>query len=76
MTQCDAALVNVGRPSEIGRAGGHEFLVVDSGRIVPVQVMQRSGYPIGKHYVVTQLDYFLRLARIRSTLEDGARAER
>jgi hypothetical protein len=48
MAQCDAALVNVGRPSTPDRRG---FLVVDNGRIVPVQVMQRSGYPIGKHYV-------------------------
>lgn len=72
MAQCDAALVNVGRPAEQDR---RNFLVVDSGRIVPVQVMQRSGYPIGKHYVVTQLDYFLRLARIRATLEAGARTE-
>jgi hypothetical protein len=63
MTQCDAALVNVGRPAEQDRRG---FLVVDSGRIVPVQVMQRSGYPVGKAYVVTQLDYLMRLARERA----------
>jgi hypothetical protein len=75
MTQCDAALVNVGRPAEHGRGG---FLVVDSGRIVPVQVMQRSGYPIGKHYVVTQLDYLLRLAteRAETDREAGRNARR
>lgn len=69
MSQCDTALVNVGRPAEPDRRG---FLVVDSGRIVPVQVMQRSGYPTGKHYVVTQLDYFLRLARERADADQAA----
>jgi hypothetical protein len=68
MTQADTALVNVGRPAEADRRG---FLVVDSGRIVPVQVMQRSGYPVGKHYVVTQLDYFLRLAQERADADRG-----
>ena len=72
MTQCDTALVNVGRPAEPGRAGPHQFLVVDSGRIVPVQVMQRSGFPIGKHYVVTQLDYLLRLATERADADREA----
>lgn len=66
MNQCDRALVNVGRPYENDRRG---FLVVDSGRIVPVQVMQRSGYPVGKAYVVTQLDYLLRLAVLRRAHE-------
>jgi hypothetical protein len=66
MTQCDNALVNVGRPSSTDHRG---LLVVDSGRIVPVQVMQRSGFPIGKTYVVTQLDYFLRLAVLRRESE-------
>jgi hypothetical protein len=66
MTQCDQALVNIGRPAEHDRRG---FLVVDSGRVVPIQVMQRSGYPVGKAYVVTQLDYILRLAVARRALE-------
>lgn len=61
MDQCDQALANIGRPAEAKRAGPHSFLEVDNGRVVPVQVMQRSGYPTGKHYVVTQLDYLLRL---------------
>lgn len=79
MTQADAALVNVGRPAEEARSGPHKYLVVDSGRIVPVQVMQRSGYPTGKSYVVTQLDYFLRLAQERADTDrelgrDGRRA--
>lgn len=78
MTQADQALVNVGRPFEQDPRG---FLVVDSGRIVPVQVMQRSGYPIGKHYAVTQLDYLLRLAQERAESDreigrDGRRATR
>lgn len=70
MTQCDAALVNVGRPAETDRRG---FLVVDAGRIVPFQVMQRSGYPPGKAYVVTQLDYMMRLARDRADADTDAR---
>lgn len=56
MDQCDRALVNLGRPYE---KDGKGRLIVDCGGIVPVQVMQRSGYPVGKHYVVTQLDYWL-----------------
>jgi hypothetical protein len=63
MDQCDRALVNLGRPA--GRDGNGR-LHVDSGGIVPVQVMQRSGYPAGKSYVVTELDYFLDLAVRRS----------
>jgi len=57
MDQCDQALVNFGRPSR-----PHGYLrLVDAGGIVPVQIMQRPGYPMGKHYVVTQVDYFLPL---------------
>jgi hypothetical protein len=59
MDQCDRALVNLARPAV---KDGHGHLVVDSGGIVPVQVMQRSGYPVGKAYVVTEYDYFLDLA--------------
>lgn len=65
MAQCDAALVNVGRPAQPDPQG-RGFLVVDAGRIVPFQVMQRSGYPVGKAYAVTQLDYILNLARERA----------
>lgn len=59
MDQCDQALINLGRPHRRGPGG---FVIVDNGRIVPVQVMQRSGFPTGKAYVVTEYDYFLRLA--------------
>ncbi len=59
MDQCDRALLNLGRPSA---ANGNGRLHVDCGGIVPVQVMQRAGYPPGKAYVVTELDYFLDLA--------------
>jgi hypothetical protein len=59
MDQCDRALINLGRPAD---KDGNGRLHVDSGGIVPVQVMQRSGYPTGKAYVVTELDYFLDLA--------------
>jgi hypothetical protein len=62
MDQCDQALVNFGRPSVVD---GHGRRVVDPGGIVPVQVMQRSGYPLGKHYTVTELDYFLGLVQER-----------
>lgn len=71
MAQCDAALVNVGRPAEPDRQG-RGFLVVDAGRIVPFQVMQRSGYPVGKAYAVTQLDYMLNLARERADADREA----
>lgn len=67
MDQCDRALINLGRPA--GRSGqGH--VLVDCGGIVPVQVMQRSGYPAGKAYVVTELDYFLDLAVRRQKWRD------
>jgi hypothetical protein len=59
MDQCDRALINLGRPA--GKDGNGR-LHVDSGGIIPVQVMQRSGYPTGKAYVVTELDYFMDLA--------------
>jgi hypothetical protein len=79
MTQCDRALVNAGRPAQTrtipGRAADtpdRDFLVVDNGRIVPVQVMMRSGFPVGKAYVVTQYDYFLGLVAERAE-HDGWR---
>lgn len=72
MAQCDAALVNVGCTAEEDRRG---FLVVDNGRIVPFQVMQRSGYPIGKHYAVTQLDYMMTLVRDRAAADHIARSK-
>lgn len=59
MDQADRALINIGRPYE---KNGHGYYLVDSGGIIPVQVMQRSGYPPGKAYVVTEYDYFLDLA--------------
>ena len=69
MDQCDQALINIGRPAQRTPRG---LLVVDNGRVVPVQVMQRSGYPIGKHYAVTELDYLLSLAAERAK-NDGLR---
>ena len=67
MDQCDRALVNIGRPHS---RDGNGRLLVDCGGIVPVQVMQRSGYPAGKAYVVTELDYFLDLAVRRQKWRD------
>jgi hypothetical protein len=67
MTQCDMALLNIGRPHERTPRG---LVVVDNGRVVPVQVMQRSGYPIGKHYAVTELDYLLGLV-VERARHDG-----
>lgn len=58
MDQCDRALLNIGRPA---RREGRRVLV-DSGGIIPVQVMQRAGYPVGKAYAVTEYDYLLDLA--------------
>ncbi len=66
MDQCDRALINIGRPSQ---RDGNGRLVIECGGIVPVQVLQRSGYPPGKSYVVTELDYFLRLAVDRQKWE-------
>jgi len=67
MDQCDRALVNLGRPA---KSDGNGRLLVDCGGIIPVQVMQRSGYPAGKAYVVTELDYFLDLAVRRTKWRD------
>jgi hypothetical protein len=66
MDQCDRALINLGK--EHAKVNGR--LHVTSGGIVPVQVMQRSGYPPGKAYVVTELDYFLDLAVRRQKWRD------
>jgi hypothetical protein len=66
MDQCDRALVNLGK--EYTKVNGR--LHVTSAGIVPVQVMQRSGYPPGKAYVVTELDYFLDLAVRRQKWRD------
>jgi hypothetical protein len=62
MDQCDRALLNIGRPA---RRDGNGRLRVDSGGIIPVQVMQRSGFPAEKAYVVTEFGYFLDLAVMR-----------
>lgn len=62
MEQCDRALLNLRRPAA---RDGRGHLAVDCGGIIPVQVMQRSGYPAGKAYVVTEYDYFLDLAVMR-----------
>jgi hypothetical protein len=67
MDQCDRALLNLGHPSEKNGSG---LIRVASQGIIPVQVMQRSGYPVGKSYVVTQLDHFLDLAVRRSKWRD------
>ena len=67
MNQCDRALINLKHPYT---RNGNGLLIVASNGIVPVQVMQRSGYPAGKAYVVTQLDYFLDLALERAKGRD------
>jgi hypothetical protein len=68
MDQCDRALINLGRP--VRPLEGTAYAAVDCGGVVPVQVMQRSGYPPGKAYVVTELDYFLDLAVRRQKWRD------
>lgn len=75
MDQCDRAMLNLNRflPEDQWAAqsrNGNGHLIITPNGIVPVQVMQRTGYPIGKHYVVTQLDYFLDLAVRRSKWRD------
>ena len=67
MDQCDRALINLGKQAD---RDGNGRVLVDCGGIVPVQVMQRSGYPPGKAYVVTELDYFLDLAVRRQKWRD------
>lgn len=62
MDQCDRALINIGRPAS---RDGQGRVHVEAGGIIPVQVMQRSGYPAGKAYVVLEYDYFLDLAVMR-----------
>jgi len=59
MDQCDQALLNLARPAV---RDGNGRLIIDSGGIIPVQVMQRSGFPVGKAYAVLQYDYLLDLA--------------
>lgn len=67
MDQCDRALLNLGHPST--RNGSGKILVESAG-IIPVQVMQRSGYPVGKAYVVMQYEHFLDLAVRRQKWRD------
>lgn len=67
MDQCDQALINIGH-RHIRNGGGKT--IVESAGIIPVQVMQRSGYPPGKAYVVTEYDYFLDLAVRRQKWHD------
>lgn len=67
MDQCDRALINLGKPST---RDGHGHTLVECEGVVPVQVMQRSGFPPGKAYVVTELDYFLDLAIRRAKWRD------
>lgn len=67
MDQCDRALLNLRHPY---KTDGNGRLLVESNGIIPVQVMQRSGYPTGKAYVVLQLDHFLDLAVRRQKWRD------
>ena len=72
MDQCDRALLNLAKEPRLGgwgitsRTDGNGRLLIDCGGIIPVQVMQRSGYPARKAYVVTEYDYFLTLALERA----------
>jgi hypothetical protein len=68
MDQCDRALMNIGCQGT-KQANGH-FVIVDCGGIVPVQIMQRSGYPVGKSYAVTETDYLLDLVVRRQKWRD------
>ena len=74
MDQCDRALLNLnhylpGPPRQFTQ-DGHGHMIVESNGIIPVQIMQRSGYPTGKAYAVTQLDYLLDLAVRRQKWRD------
>ena len=67
MDQCDRALINLGHPSD---RNGHGHVIVESNGIVPVQIMQRSGYPVAKSYTVLQTGHFLDLALRRQKWRD------
>lgn len=67
MDQCDRALVNLNHRF---MRDGHGLVVVQSDGIIPVQVMQRSGYPVDKSYVVMQFGHFLDLAVRRQKWRD------
>lgn len=67
MDQCDRALLNLGHPYT---RDGNGRVLVESAGIIPVQVMQRSGFPVGKAYVVMQYDHFLDLAVRRQKWRD------
>lgn len=61
MDQCDRALLNLGHPHLTVRGRP----IVESNGIIPVQVMQRSGYPVAKSYTVMQTGHFLDLVQRR-----------
>lgn len=44
---------------------------VDAERVIPVQVIQRAGAPVGHAYAVTELDWFLTLAAERQQTWEG-----
>jgi hypothetical protein len=62
MHQSDRALLNLARPA---LKDGKGRLLINCGGIIPVQVIQRSGYPASKAYAVTEYGYFLELAAER-----------
>ena len=74
MDQCDRALLNLRHPY-IGEGNGYTTtgqgkIIVASNGIIPVQVMQRSGFPVDKAYVVLQFGHFLDLAVRRQKWRD------
>jgi len=68
MLQSDRALINLARPAV---KDGKGRLLIDCGGIIPVQVVQRSGYPASKAYAVTEYGYLLELAVERMKSRDG-----
>lgn len=42
---------------------------IDPEGVIPVQVLMRPGAATGAHYVVTELDWFLQLAKMRQLWE-------
>lgn len=60
MDQCHTAAENLHSLADAGK------LALPPREVIPVQVMRRAGAPTGRAYVVTELDWFLELARQRA----------
>jgi hypothetical protein len=60
MDQCHSASANLAALAAAGR------IHLPPQEVIPVQVLRRAGAATGRSYVVTELDWFLELARQRA----------